>query len=348
MAKIFDTLRNGPAELQELAILVLKTHYKTKKTLLPSANKNIDFYLFKLNKELILKNQKTILQELEMLIKLFEYIVYFNERFPENKKSVLKHILKEIKDYEIRVNLVHKENIDRLKLQNKKSFVMITVTFKFITNLSKGIERLVDVRTAVKNSCREFLRYRGKESKNLVILEISKNGLLHFHMYFYEELSEEEIEKLQKNLIRKIKKLGNVKDFDVKAQSMDLNYDNYSSPFNNIFNKMKGDVRARQIIYYLFIKMFGRRKFLTHSRIDISFYKLKTIMRLFSKGGVFNVIKISYFKLVEMIKEKSNLIQIKIYNDPYFICLYDFVMNELKFANIVSRIKVNNTILRLM
>ena len=87
MAKIFDTLRNGSDELQKLAILILDTHYKTKKTLLPSANKNIDFYLGKLNKELILNKQKTILQELEMLIKVFEYIGYFNERFPEKKNQ---------------------------------------------------------------------------------------------------------------------------------------------------------------------------------------------------------------------------------------------------------------------
>jgi len=343
LSSIFGTLRHGPKELQKLAILILDTFYRTKKTLLSNDNKNIEFYLNKLNKELRLNKQKTILQYLDMLIKLFNNIEFVNEFILKDQKiSLKKQILKTIKDYERRINLIHQENIHR-KLRKVKSFIMATVTLKFKTNLLKGIEILIDVRKAVKNSCREFLRYKGKEFDYLIVPEISKTGLLHFHMYLYEELSEEEMEKLQKTLERRINKLGKVKDFDVQIQDMDLIYDNYSSSSNNIFNKMAGEIRARQIIYYLFIKMFGRRRFLTHSRMEISFTKLKTIMKLFGRGGVFNVTKISYFKLVEIIRKKSAFIQIKV----GFISLYDFIKKELEFIRIVSRIKVDDTILRL-
>ena len=347
-SSIFRVLRNGPKELQESAISVLETYYKSKKTLLPKAGKNISFYLNKLNKELRLNKQNTILQQLEMLIKLFNNIEFVNKYiFKDKKISLKKQILRTIKDYKTKIDLIHKENIDRLKTRRAKSFTMITVTLKFKTNLLKGIERLIDVRKVIRNSCREFLRYQGKPFNYLIIPEISKNGLLHFHMYLYEELSEEEMEKLQKTLERRIRKLGNIKNFDVQIQDMDLKYDNYSSSSNNIFNKMGGEIRTRQIIYYLFIKMFGRRRFLTHSRVEISFTKLKQTMRLFDRGGVFKVIKISYFKLVEMIKEKSALIKIKTVGSPGFISLYDFVMNELRFVSVVSKIKVGNTTLRL-
>jgi len=348
LSSVFKDLRNGPKELQKLAILILDTFYKTKKTLLPNADKNIEFYLDKLNKELRLNKQKTIFQYLDMLIKLFVNNKFVNEHILKDKEiSFMKQVLKTIKDYERRVNLIHQENIYRLKLKRGKSFILITVTLKFKTNLLKGIEILIDVRKAVKNSCREFLRYKGKEFNYLIVPEISKDGLLHFHMYLYEELSEEEMKKLQKTLERRIKKFEKVKDFDVQIQDMNLNCDNYSSPSNNIFNKMTGEIRARQIIYYLFIKMFGRRRFLTHSRMEISFNKLKTIMKLFGRGGVFNVIKMSYFKLVEIIREKSTFIQIKVFGDPGFINLYDFIKKELEFIQIVSRIKVGDTILRL-
>jgi len=348
METIFKVLEDGPKELQELAISVLKTYYKSKKTLLPKADKNINFYLDKLSEESSLNKRNTILQQLGMLIKLFNNIEFVNKYiFKDNKISLKKQILRTIKDYKTKIDLIHKENIDRLKTRRAKSFTMITVTLKFKTNLLKGIERLIDVRKVIRNSCREFLRYQGKPFNYLIIPEISKNGLLHFHMYLYEELSEEEMEKLQKTLERRIEKLGNIKNFDVQIQDMDLKYDNYSSPSNNIFNKMGGEIRAKQIIYYLFIKMFGRRRFLTHSRVEISFTKLKQTMRLFDRGGVFKVIKISYFKLVEMIKEKSALIKIKTVGSPGFISLYDFVMNELRFVSVVSKIKVGNTTLRL-
>ena len=355
-------LLEGPKELQEMAILLLNKYYpfKTKKIDLRRSNKlrDIKFYLKKLNEESRCNKKKSILQELSTLIKESQIISCYNIKNKQDL-SLRKKISMYINNFQKRVNFAHQVFIDDIEKSGKKNYVMVTFFPKTISHLNENVKILTDVRKIIKDKSREMVRYKcknesremvrhkcknEKEFRYLALPEISKNGHPHLHFFIYHDLSEDKIKKLKKRIEKEIKKRSIVKEFDVNIKRLELNYENYSSPFNNILNKMGNNIRSNRVVYYTLIKAFGRKRFLTYSR-KISFFKLKKIMKLLWKANAFRIKKISYFELFNWIKEKSRLIQFEILGNLKFIKLSDFINEKLKFIHLVSRIKIDNNIL---
>jgi hypothetical protein len=341
-------LLEGPKELQEAAIYVLDRYYpsKEKKLNLRRSNKQIEdikFYLKKLNKELRYNKKKSILQKLSILIKKFQIISRYNAK-NEQKLSLRKEISLTINDFQKRVNLAHQVFLDEMKNSHEENYVMITFFPKTISHLDKNTNILTDIRKIIRDKSREMVRYKYKNKiRYLALPEVDKNGHPHLHFFIYHDLSEVEIKKLQKRIEKEIRSI--VKEFDINIKRLGLNnYENYSSPFNNILNKMGNNIRSNKVLYYILIKAFGRRRFLTHSR-QVSFFKLKKIMKLLWEVNAFKIKKISYFKLFNLMKKGSNLIQFEILGNPKFIKLSEFINEKLKSIHLVSRVKIDDEIL---
>ncbi len=349
---IFFYIKNSSKEFQRKVVFLLERYYSPKKIskkidlLKGSYKKDIKYFLKKLKKETNKTRGKTILKEIETLIKSNDNIQYLNTFIikDESKKlSLSKYISIKIDEIEKRIKYIQQYMTSELKKEGKKNYMMITFYPKFKTDIETGVNIICDVRKIMTSIVREDIKYKNKKFGNkkfrhMAIPEISKNDTLHLHVFVYEEFSEEEAEKLKMKLERGIERSDIfIKDFDIDVKLFDLEGDNYSSSYNNILNKMGDNIRSNKVLYFVLIKMFGRRRFLTHSLLEVSFNKVKDVMKLFWKHNVFNFFKLSYAKLAEIIITAKDSIQFKISNG--YISLYDFIVNKLKFS-FVSEIKI--------
>ena len=349
---IFSYIENSSKEFQRKVVFLLERYYSPKKVskridlLKGYYKKDIKYFLKKLKKETNKRREKTILKEIEILIKSNNNIQYLNTFIikDENKElSLSKHISMEIDKIKKKIDYIHQYFISEIKKEAKKNYLMITFFLKFRTDIETAVNLITDVRKVLTSIIREDIKYKNKKFRNkkyryMVIPEISKNGMLHLHIFIYEEFSEEEAEKLKMKLEKGIERSDIfIKNFDIGAKLFDLKGDNYSSPYNNILNKMGDNIRSNKILYFILMKMFGKRRFLTHSLLEVGFDKVKNVMKLFWKHNVFDFFKLSYAKLAEIIITAKDLIQFKILNG--YISLYDFIVNKLKFS-FISEIKI--------
>lgn len=349
---IYFYIKNSSKEFQRQVVFLLERYYSPKKNLKKidllkgSYKKDIKYFLKRLKKEINKKKKKTILKEIETLIKVDENLKYLNTYIikDENKTfSLNKYVSMIIDEIEKKVKYTHKYFISKLKEERKKNYIVITFFLKFKTDIRTGVNIICGARKEIISIVREDIKYKNKKFGNkkfryMIIPEISKNDMLHLHIFIYEEFSEEEVEKLKMKLEKGIERSDLfIKDFDIDVKLFDLKGDNYSSPYNNILDKMGDNIRSNKILYFILVKMFGRRRFLTHSLLEVGFNKVKDVMKLFWKHNVFNFFKLSYAKLAEIIITEKNSIQFKISNG--YISLYDFIVNKLQFS-LVSEMKI--------
>ncbi len=349
---IILSIRYGSQELQQAAVRLFAKYYpvKNKLRLTSSNKKHLKFYLNKLNKELRWNKKKTILKQLEILIKKSNAIAYYNKFIKSKDKqeiSLRKEISLTIQDLQKKITYAHQCFINELKETNVNNYLMVTFYAKSISHFEQNVENLSIARKVILGINREHFRYRDVNYNYMSVPEISKDYHPHLHIFLYphKELTDEEMIELEKKLEKNLKKADLFKEFDVKIKKLEINKYNYSSPLNNILNKMGGDIRGNKVLYYTFIKAFGRRKFFTHSKLEYSFTKLKKIMNILYKAEVFKDeklkdLKINYYELVRMIKEDS--IRFEILNSSNYISVSNFLDKELQFTNFVSQVRIRN------
>ena len=338
---LYYLLKYGNLEFKKAAFFILKKHYKIKQSLTQNylnenyLNQQIDSFIQKLNKETKINKLKTIYSELETLISVFNNVNFYNTKIKPLKKeklTIFNVINYTIADYHKKITYTHQYFLNKQK--NDKEYIMATFFLKSLSHLKINVEKLTKARTIIIETIREFLKYRDIKMRYLAIPELSKSNHPHLHIFIYHQISKEDTQILEQRIAKKLKHL--TKEYDIKLSSIKIdNKDNYSNPLNNIIHKMGQNIQSNKINYFLFIKAFAKKRFITNSKIENSFYKLKKMMKIFNQTKVFEKIKVSYHKLNQWIEDKSEYIKLEVKDK--FVTLHQFILN----IQSVKSVKIN-------
>ena len=242
---------------------------------------------------------------------LYYYYKNKNIKKKELRKIIYKQlkeiIYKTLRDKAKEIDALHRVFTEEAVKDGQDSYFMITTFPKRQFNIIDGVYQVIDARKEITSILKEYTRYRNITNRYIHITEISKNNKVHLHSYYYFQLDDEELKKLKERIE---KKLGS--SYDVHIQKMDINYKfakNYSSFENNLMKKMGQMPKNSIIMYFILMKLFGKNRFITHTKV-LSFKRLRRCMAFLHKKGII----ISYSYLIKSILNKTTKIKVYVTN----------------------------------
>jgi hypothetical protein len=286
---------------------ILKEFYSfgnNKKDLKNKNKEKLPYFLdrkFKKEKNYLKVNHKTIFYYLHKSYKHYLYKKKFYKNY-----SFHKEVIDTLKRIDRKITLTHRYYIEQLIIEMKKNFWMMTIS-NIRGNLYSQKKAILKARKVITQTVKDFCRKHNKPFRYLAVPEITlkknnQNVSLHLHFYLYDELfdyidpfdeygnrktpqqiyqeKQREKEKLLNRIQKKLSKFLNSFSINLKEFSIDkwTKKNNYSSIMHNIRYKIKGDKEVIYIIYAI-IKMFGKKRFITNSRLPVSFTNLKKMMK---------------------------------------------------------------------